>query len=709
MRNVRSVVSAGTERATVMAGRDSYLKTARNRPDLVRRVLDGVRREGVVSTYRKVRARLGEPRPLGYSSAGVVEAVGPQAGAHFRVGDRVACAGDGVAIHAERILVPIRLAARVPDGVDFDSAAFATLGAIALHAVRQARPRLGESFAVIGLGIIGQLIVQLLRANGIRVAAFDLEANPVARARGYGAEVAIAGPAEEQVRAAVEWTDESGVDAVLVAAGSRDDGPMVAAARMCRDRGRVVAVGLVPFGLPREIAYAKELELLISRSYGPGRYDREFEKRGVDYPAAYVRWTETRNLEAFLQLVAERRVDPAGLITDRFPIEEAPRAYDRLQSSAGRRPLGILIEYAGEPAAAIVAPEDEPARVEAPPPVGPLPGKVGVGFIGAGAFARSVLLPHLGRSASVTLERVVTARGLRARETQKKFGFREAGTDPDAVLKDPSIHLVCIATRHDLHAELAARALAAGKHVFVEKPPALSHAELARVEEAARSAPGSLWVGFNRRFSPMIAGIRDAVAGRGHLMMTYRVNAGALDRGHWLNDPREGGGRLVGEGCHFVDVFSFLTGDEEIRNVQAECTSRGRDGLPEDFAVQVAFADGSVGQLLYVSTGDPSPGKERLEVHGGGVSAVLDDFRRCRVWRGRRGRKVAGTGKGHAQELEAVVGSVREGKSAAIPLAVLVGVSRATLLAQEKLAEAATSSGNEVDGPPALASRATEG
>lgn len=682
VRNLFSVVSPGTERATVATGRDSYLKTARARPDLVRRVLDTVKREGILAAYRKVQAKLSEPRALGYSSAGIVVAVGEGAGDHFRVGDAVACCGAGVASHAETVCVPVNLAARVPDGVPLESAAFATLGAISLHGVRQGEPRLGERWAVIGCGILGLLAVQLLRAHGAKVAAFDLAADLVEQARALGAAIGVAGGADDQVQTALAWSEGLGVDGVLVTAASPDDAPMVAAAGMCRERGRVVAVGLVPFGLPREIAYAKELELRISRSYGPGRYDAGYEEKGLDYPPAFVRWTEARNLEAFLSCLADGRVDVASLITHRYALDEAPAAYDALLDGGGRRPLGMTIRYADAapaPSAVQVPPATPPSA-----PAGPVSGEVGFGFVGAGGFARGVLLPLLTGRPGVRLRRVVTGHGLTASDAAAKFGFLEAGTDVDAVLRDPEVHLVCIATRHDAHADLVVRSLASGKHVFVEKPLAITEAQLEQVSRAAAAHPAVLLVGFNRRFAPMARAAREAVAARGPFLATMRVNAGALPPGHWTLDPEVGGGRIVGEGCHFVDLLSFLAGDSPIVAVEARSAGRPR-GLAEDVAVQIEFGDGSVGQILYTAKGASSLPKERLELHAGGMSLVLDDWREMTVHRGGSRRREGKPGKGHREEIEALLAAVRSGGPSPIPFATLAGVTRATLEVHRRL------------------------
>ncbi|HEX5043066.1 MAG TPA: bi-domain-containing oxidoreductase [Candidatus Polarisedimenticolaceae bacterium] len=681
VRNACSVISPGTERAMVSRARSSYLTTARARPDLVRKVLDTVQREGIAAAYQKVKAKMSEPVALGYSSAGTVVAVAEDAGDWFRVGDRVACAGQGIASHAEVVCVPVNLAARIPDGVSFEAAAFSTLGAIALHGVRTADLRLGERAAVIGCGLLGLLTVQLLRAQGVRCAAFDLDRDLAARAAALGAEIGLPGGVDDQVHAALSWTEGLGVDAVLVTAASPNDGPMVAAAGMARERARIVAVGLVPFGLPREIAYMKELELRISRSYGPGRYDLAFEEKGQDYPPAYVRWTETRNLEAFLELLRDGKVDVASIVTHRYALEQAPAAYDALTSATAPRPLGIVVRY----------PERE--REQAPRSVRraaapAVEGEVGVAFLGAGAFARGVLLPRFKAERGLALRRVVTAHGLTAEDARTRFGFQEIGTDPGEVFADPAIALVCIATRHDSHAALTAAALRAGKHVFVEKPLALTEAQLRQVEEALAASSGLLMVGFNRRFAPMARAVREAFAGRGPRSVVSRVNAGALPAGHWTLDADIGGGRIIGEGCHFLDLASYLAEDARIEAVEARGIGPRRTRL-EDAAIQLAFADGSVAQIVYVAGGASSLGKERVEVHGGGLSAVIDDWKEGTLHRGAKKARLGPAGKGHAEEIEALLAAVRTGGPAPIAPETLLSVTRATFRVHAVLAGSA--------------------
>jgi polar amino acid transport system substrate-binding protein len=601
------------------------------------------------------------------------------------VGDRVACCGQNVASHAEVICVPTNLAARVPEAVSLEDAAFSTLGAIALHGVRLAEPELGGRYAVIGCGILGLFATQLLRAHGGRVAAFDLDEGLVERARSLGAESGLAGGTDDQVQAALVWTEGLGVDAVIVTAASTSDAPMVAAAAMSRDRAKVVAVGLVPFGLPREIAYVKELQLRISRSYGPGRYDAGFEEKGLDYPAGYVRWTETRNLEAFLHAVGEGRVSVGALVTHRYGLDEAPSAYDMLVSKEGPRPLGVVIRYADASVATA-------ASGGAPAPAGTraaasITGEVGVGFIGAGAFARGVLFPLFQGRAGSVLRRVATAHGLTAFDAQRKFGFQDSGTDPGEVFGDPAIDLVCIATRHDTHAALVAEALRAGKHVFVEKPLAIDDEQLRIVEEAAAASTAVLLVGFNRRFSPLAVAMRDGLEGRGPMVATYRVNAGPLPSGHWLNDAAVGGGRIIGEACHFIDFLAFLTGDAAIDSVEARCAGRPY-GPAEDVVLQLGFSDGSVGQVLYTAKGDPALGKERVEAHAGGASVVLDDFRSVEIISGGKRRKSATGGKGHAEEIAALLAAVKTGGPPPISRASLFATTRATLRVHDAIASA---------------------
>jgi predicted dehydrogenase len=531
---------------------------------------------------------------------------------------------------------------------------------------------------VIGCGLLGLFTIQLLRAAGARVAAFDLDPSLVARAKDLGADIGLAGSTDDQVQAAMAWTQGVGADAVVVTAASSSDAPMIAAAGMSRERGRVVAVGFVPFGLPREIAYAKELELRISRSYGPGRYDAAFEEKGLDYPIGYIRWTETRNLEAFLELLADRRVTIDTLVTHRFDLDGAPQGYDALVTPGGPRPLGMLIRYPEAPSAVVRTAPSPARRAE------PVAGTIGVGFIGAGAFARGVLLPAMARHKGVSLERVVTAHGLTAFDAQRKFGFAATGTDPNDVLGDERVHLVCIATRHDTHADLVARALDAGKHVFVEKPLAIDEAGLDAVERAAAGTPSVLCVGFNRRFAPMARFVRAALAERGPVAMAYRVNAGALPPGHWLNDPEVGGGRFIGEGCHFVDFLSFMTGDAGIAGVRARTVGRPRTPS-EDLAVELEFHDGSVGQILYTSRGGMGLGKERFEIHAGGVSGVIEDFRAGTIWRGPKRSDAGAGGKGHAEEIDAVIAAVRSGSPSPIARETLLAVTRATFAAHRDL------------------------
>jgi predicted dehydrogenase/threonine dehydrogenase-like Zn-dependent dehydrogenase len=686
VRTRHSVISIGTERMKLDFGRKSLLGKARERPDHVRTVIDTARREGLASTYRKVRSKLDALSGLGYSLAGVVEAVGDGV-TTIQVGDVVACAGADYANHAEIVWVPENLTVVVPDGVPTQSAAFATIGAIALHGVRQAEVRLGEVVAVIGLGLIGQLTIQLLEAAGARPIGIDVDESRVALARQHGA---VAVERSGDVEGTVDVvTGGIGVDAVIITAATSSVDPIRISGRITRDRGRVVVVGAVPMDVPRSPYYEKEIEVRISRSYGPGRYDPSYEEKGHDYPVGYVRWTERRNLEEFLRLVGSGAVRLDDLITHRYPFAEAEQAYADL-TSGGSSALGVVLEYparAGVEARRISVAGSTPstsARRGAARP--------GIGLIGAGSFATGTLLPLLAKL-PVTLQSVTTARGVSARDAGEKFGFRYLAASPDELFADPDVHAVVIATRHAEHADLALRALQAGKAVFVEKPLALDETSLDAVAAAAAGGP-PLLVGFNRRFAPATAFVQDRMGDvAGARVIMIRANAGDIPADSWVHDPAAGGGRLVGEGCHFIDLAAALAGGP-IESVHATGIG-GADPaarLQDNFSVALRFADGSVGTVVYTSKGDPRAGKERVELHAGGRTAIIDDFRRAEVWTGRRETWKGGQDKGHAAQLKAFVEAVSTGASAPVALAALRNSSLATLRALRSLTSGVTES-----------------
>jgi predicted dehydrogenase len=680
IRTTHSVISVGTERSTVELGRKSLLGKAMERPDQVRKVLDTVGREGVASAYHKVKTRLSELSPMGYSAAGVVERVGDGV-TGLEVGDRVAAAGGGFASHAERLWVPKNLVVRVPDGVADEAAAFATLGAIALQGVRQAEPRLGESVAVIGLGILGQLTVQLLAASGVRALAIDLDPSRVALAREHGA---LGWVRSDDVEARVEEaTGGLGADAVIITAATSSTDPIELAGALARDRARVVIVGAVPIEVPRSPYYEKELDVRLSRSYGPGRYDPAYEEQGHDYPVGYVRWTEQRNMQAFLELLAAGKVVLDRLITHRFDFESAVSAYDVVTGDDAGSVLGVVLRYPEEA-------REEPARIEMGGPSeagGPRRATphVGLSLVGAGAFAQGVLLPAL-KGLDVELRGVASAGGVTARKAAETHGFRYLASSEQEILTDADTDAVVIATRHGDHARLATAALRAGKAAFVEKPLALTDAELDEVVAAARGGP-LLMVGFNRRFAPATVFLRERMQGLpGGRMVHVRANAGYVPSTHWVHDPVDGGGRLIGEACHFIDLALFLVGSPAV-HVETRALG-GADpaaALEDNFVVTLRCADGSVASVLYTAKGSGRTGKERVEMFCAGRTGVIDDFRSAEVhWRKRerwRGRQ----DKGHAAELRAFVGALREGGEAPISLAELEHTSRVTLRALESL------------------------
>jgi predicted dehydrogenase len=656
-----SLISAGTEKQIIDLAKSSLAGKAMARPDLVRKTLQKVKQEGLLPTARKVFAKLDTPIPLGYSCAGEIVEPGSDAGG-YAVGDRVACAGAGTANHAEFNAVPKHLCVRIPDGVNDEDASFVTLGAIALQGVRVTSPTLGERVVVMGLGLIGQLTVQLLKANGCQVLGFDPNPARARLAEELGADRAVTGELDIAVAA---FTGGHGADAVIVTASTKSSDPLNKAAEISRMKGRVVMVGLTGMDMDREPFYKRELDLRLSMSYGPGRYDPAYEVEGHDYPIAYVRWTEQRNMEAFLELVAAGRVTPSKLVTHRFPIAQAEAAYAMMD---GDEPyLAILLTYDATSA---------PAARSVPVGSGHSVDGNGTAFIGFGNYARSVLLPALMKAGETRLTKVVTSTGISAHSAAERHGFAEASTDPRAVFDDPTTDCVFVATRHDSHAALAIAALEAGKHVFVEKPLAMTHDQLVRVAAAAEGAAGTLAVGFNRRFAPMVRQAREVLAATGGpIVMQYRINAGHIPGDSWVHGA-EGGGRIVGEVCHFVDTLSALCGADP---VSVEGVSP--DGVGDSLAAVIRFADGSVGTILYASMGDPALPKEYVEAFGRGVVVRLDDFRKLHITRGGKTQTVTSSAqdKGQAALVKAFLAAAHTGSAAPIALPTLIAVSAATL------------------------------
>jgi len=655
VRTTHSVISVGTERMKLEQARMNLLQKARARPDQVRKVLDTARTLGWRSALEKVRNRLETPTPLGYSAAGIVVAV-DCANTRFRVGDRVACSGAECAFHAEYLAMPDMLVTPVPAGVDGWQAAYTTLCAIALHAVRQAETGVGDQVVVIGQGLIGLLVTAFLVAAGCRVMAVDVQPRRRAVAEAMGAErVVISGEQilGDEVRA---WTDGYGADAALVCTGSQSNGPIEQAAGALRDRGRLVDVGITRMDLPWKTCYEKELDVRFSRSYGPGRYDPAYEWGGCDYPIGYVRWTEQRNFQACLHLIASGRLDLAAITTRRAAFEEAPKVYQDLLD-ANAADIGVVLEYRSEesvvPSARVTGPATPAValRIEAPQRI-PVPIER-LDVIGAGNFARTMLLPHLkGR---IVLGTVVNQTALSANHVKTKFGFERAATDAAEVIAQDATAAVLIATRHHLHAPMVREALAAGRHVFVEKPLCLTSDELDQIVRVAARSTGTVQVGFNRRFAPASRDLKKVLASvPGPRSATYCVLPGRLDPQHWYANYAESGGRVLGEVCHFLDYLCFLFDSRPVRVLaQTAGPVSGRIAFPDSVSALVEFADGSSGQLVYSAEGDPAYPKETLTVLTTGLVAEMTNFQRLVVYSQRRRRITRYSSKGHAEQMAA--------------------------------------------------------
>jgi predicted dehydrogenase/threonine dehydrogenase-like Zn-dependent dehydrogenase len=684
IRTSHTLVSAGTERMLVEFGRAGWVDKARQQPDKVRMVLDKAKTDGLLPTALAVFDKLDQPLPLGYCNVGTVLEAGAGVSA-FAVGERVVSNGK----HAEAVCVPVNLCAKVPDGVADEAAAFTVLGAVALQGIRLVKPTLGEAVVVTGLGLIGLLTVQLLRAHGCRVLGLDLDPARLALARQFGSETVDLAAGQDPLAAAQAFSRGRGADAVLITASTKSSEPVRQAAHMCRQRGRIVLVGVAGLELSRADFYEKELSFQVSCSYGPGRHDPNYEEKGQDYPPGFVRWTEQRNFEAVLDMLADGRIDVRPLISHRFKVEEAGQAY-RLVGGA-EPSLGILLRY---PAAAEQPETALRTRTLRSSPPRPAAGKASVAFIGAGRHATAMLIPAF-KAAGARLKTVASAGGVSAAHAGRKFGFEEITTATEGVFADPGLDAIVVATRHDTHAPLVCRALAAGKAVFVEKPLALTLAELAQVEAAYADAAGAgraplLTVGFNRRFAPQTGKIKALLSGSDapkSLVMT--VNAGALPSGHWTRDRQVGGGRIIGEACHFIDLLRYLIGSP-IAGAQAAPMGGAAAvaGLEDTATMTLRFADGSIGTVHYLTHGHPSFPKERLEAFCGGRILQLDNFRKLQGfgWPGFANMNLWRQDKGQRGCAAAFVHAVETGGEPPIAFEELIEVSRVTIELAEILA-----------------------
>ncbi len=680
IRTSRTLVSAGTERMLVDFGKGNLLQKARQQPDKVKQVIEKIRTDGLMTTINTVLNKLDTPLPLGYCNVGRVIEAGSSITA-FSIGDRVASNGK----HAEFVAVPQNLCAKIPDSVDDESAAFTVIGAIALQGIRLLQPTLGETVVVTGLGLIGLVAVQLLRAHGCRVLGLDFDASKLALAREFGAETVNLAAGEDPIAKAQSYSRGRGVDAVLITASTKSNEPIHQAAMMCRKRGRIVLVGVVGMEMSRADFYEKELSFQVSCSYGPGRYDPEYEDRGHDYPAGFVRWTEQRNFEAVLDMLADGRLNFKRLISHRFPITAADQAYELISTG---NPLGVLLEYSTDESAPLqrnVA-ITEPSSTARPSSTA-TSNTPTLGFIGAGNYASAVLIPAFAQT-NARLVAVASASGVSGVHIAKKFNIARATTDSDALINDTALNAIVITTRHDNHANWVCKALHAGKHVFVEKPLALTRAQLDQVTAAHDDNSQSiLMVGFNRRYAPHVVAAKRALQAKtGPKSLIMTVNAGAIPREHWIQNLEIGGGRIIGEGCHFIDLLRFLAASPI---VSTRAIGMGSTAPHDTVVISLQFADGSIGTINYLANGSKSFPKERLEIFAAGSILQLDNFRSLRSfnWPGISNQRSWSQDKGQQQCAKAFVDAIASGDSSRlIPFDELHEVMKACFDAVEQLA-----------------------
>ncbi|MBA2528086.1 MAG: Gfo/Idh/MocA family oxidoreductase [Pyrinomonadaceae bacterium] len=695
-----SLVSAGTERMVIDFAAKSLWQKARSRPDLVKQIIDKAKRDGILTTLDTVQNRLDKPLTLGYSCAGPVIDVSSGV-SEFKIDDRVACAGGGYAAHAEVVTVPKNLVIKLPENVDYESAAFVTLGAIALQGLRLAETKLGEVVGVIGLGLLGQLTVQMLKAAGCIVIGMDIQPQRAELARRLGAD-AVATVADQFSAICHQLSAGHGADAILITADATSNEPVESAGEAAREKGIIVAVGSVGLTIPRKVYYEKELDFRISRSYGPGRYDSNYEEKGNDYPYAHVRWTEQRNMEAFGQLLAEGKINVQALITHRFSIDDAPQAYDLITGKSREPFLGVILTYSGNPDLSHKVTLKSKNRQLSQTTASTKMDQVTLGVIGGGNFTNGMLLPSLKNVQKVSLVGIASRNGVSAQSTAERFEFDYCTTSGEDIIDDAAINTVAIVTRHHLHAAQVIAALKARKHVFVEKPLCLYQDELDAIisiyetvnpinrsdEVVSGVRSPSLTVGFNRRFAPFIVELKQHLERVNEpLMLHYRVNAGYVPPDHWTQDPAQGGGRLLGEGCHFIDLLIYLSGTKPLRVTARALPNSGRYSQ-DNLLIILEFTDGSLGTVSYLANGNKAQGKEYLEVFGGGLSAELDDYRTLTIRSGDKSIKRTARlrpDKGHQAEWQCWIDHLTRQGPAPMSFEEIVLSTEATLAAHLSL------------------------
>lgn len=674
VKNHYSLISAGTEGSTVKAARKSLIGKARERPEQVKQVFETLKKQGLVQTYRAVMKKLDAYSPLGYSCAGEVIEVADDV-RDFKVGDKVACAGAGYASHAEVVSVPVNLCVKLSDDADLSQACYNTLGAIALQGVRQADLRLGETCAVIGLGLIGQLACLQLKASGVRVIGIDVSKAAVDMAAKHCADIALTRDAPGINDKISGFTGGLGVDAVIISAATDSLDPVNFAGSIARKKGSVVILGAVPTGFDREpYYYKKELNLKMSCSYGPGRYDLNYEEKGIDYPAPYVRWTENRNMEAFQRLIESKAIDLSYLTTHRFKFEQATRAYDII-ASRSEHFLGMVLEYdisKEQKRDKIIIRQAQPAK------------EINIAFIGAGSYAQGSLLPYLPPADKTGRIGIMTNSGTTSKRVAEKYGFSFCASDEKDILENKDINVVFIATRHDTHSHYVAESLKAGKNVYVEKPVCLTVGELEGIESLCRETGKSVMIGFNRRFSPSARQVKRAV-GSGRMSMIYRINAGSIPADSWIQDLKVGGGRIIGEACHFIDFMTFICGSTPCK-VMASALPDAQ-GLNDTVNIIVEFDNGSTGVVAYYANGSRELEKEYFEVYSAGTTAIIKDFKECEIY-GRRKKKfrLSNQDKGQENMMKEFFASLGNGDTP-IPMEEIFAVSRATFAALKSIQE----------------------